>query len=932
MPQSTFTEKNLRRRFEADGPEKQSGIVPSGWQTDAPLGEGLDPAGATDGANAAQLSNAGSRDDRYELFQTTGHIISSGEPIFLKFDGYRKLDDTSKWGKVRAQLYYLDNDQRIELVSKTFNLYKSAPLQSDLTLEYDGSNPEAEGKPLGVSFRCESGGTVSAFVDHVRLVAAAIYTLTVKDGSGSGSYGEGLKVNIVADTIPDKRFVHWTTSDGGRFGDFSSASTTYTMLDNNTVLTAHYLSKYPLTVDGGSGSGSVENGQTVDLVADVMAGQTFIRWTTSDGGKLGDANSASTSYTMPDNVASVTANYVANSFILSNHSFEANGSAYQTDLVPHAWQSEQPAGGLVPKFASDGANAAYLNAASNVKGDNSTLGSDLFQTSGHILTAAENITLTFDTRRRRTNTGDSGRVRAQLYYLDNDQRIELASLLVDLPDDSFKYNQTLNYTVSDAQAVGKPLGVAFRSESFGETWVVVDHVKVFSDAINPSYALTVDNGSGGGNYAEGQGANIVAPTTLPGLRFANWTTSDGGSFRDANSVSTTYTMPAKTAVVTAHYISELGVSLQNASFEADGPEKQSGIVPSGWQTDAPLGEGLDPAGATDGANAAQLSNEGSSDNRYRIFQTTGQIISSGESIFLKFDGYRKLDETSSWGKIRAQLYYLDNGQRIELVSEKFNLYKSEPLQSGLTLEYHGSNPEAEGKPLGISFRCESGGTVSVFVDHVKMIVTNLKPRTLTVENGSGDTNTTQGTSNPISTDPAPQGYLFSHWMTDNGGSFGDAYSASTTYTMPGNDATVTALYRYNQENEDGDSLWDGWEIAHFGATNITDGSGDFDRDGVSDHAEFLSGSDPKDRSSYLRIIKSDYSVEDGQMTLRFTTNDDIATRRYRIYYSETLQAGSWKEHSMGSFLPDPGVYTEKTFDVSAGANSKFFKIGVSLEE
>jgi len=39
-----------------------------------------------------------------------------------------------------------------------------------------------------------------------------------------------------------------------------------------------------------------------------------------------------------------------------------------------------------------------------------------------------------------------------------------------------------------------------------------------------------------------------------------------------------------------------------------------------------------------------------------------------------------------------------------------------------------------------------------------------------------------------------EGYAFVNWTTDDGGTFGNANEAETTYTMPGNDATITANF------------------------------------------------------------------------------------------------------------------------------------------
>jgi len=68
------------------------------------------------------------------------------------------------------------------------------------------------------------------------------------------------------------------------------------------------------------------------------------------------------------------------------------------------------------------------------------------------------------------------------------------------------------------------------------------------------YALAVENGTGGGEYAEG--ATVIiranAPTEL-GQVFDTWTTSGGGSFADDQSESTNFIMPKEAVTVTASY-------------------------------------------------------------------------------------------------------------------------------------------------------------------------------------------------------------------------------------------------------------------------------------------------------------------------------------------------------------------------------------------
>jgi len=66
--------------------------------------------------------------------------------------------------------------------------------------------------------------------------------------------------------------------------------------------------------------------------------------------------------------------------------------------------------------------------------------------------------------------------------------------------------------------------------------------------------LTVENGTGGGDYAEGATVNISANAPdESGKVFDKWTTSGGGSFADVNAESTTFTMPSNAVTVTPTY-------------------------------------------------------------------------------------------------------------------------------------------------------------------------------------------------------------------------------------------------------------------------------------------------------------------------------------------------------------------------------------------
>ena len=103
--------------------------------------------------------------------------------------------------------------------------------------------------------------------------------------------------------------------------------------------------------------------------------------------------------------------------------------------------------------------------------------------------------------------------------------------------------------------------------------------------IPKTYTLTVDlnGGSGGttgGTYPAGEDVNINAGSRS-NYRFDGWTSSNGGSFADASSASTSFTMPAANTTITANwrYIGGGGSTTDyyRLTFETNGGSEISSI-------------------------------------------------------------------------------------------------------------------------------------------------------------------------------------------------------------------------------------------------------------------------------------------------------------------------------------------------------------------
>jgi hypothetical protein len=81
---------------------------------------------------------------------------------------------------------------------------------------------------------------------------------------------------------------------------------------------------------------------------------------------------------------------------------------------------------------------------------------------------------------------------------------------------------------------------------------------------------------------------------------------------------------------------------------------------------------------------------------------------------------------------------------------------------------------------------------------------------------------------------------------------------------------------------------DDWESAHnLDPSNPSDAAVDSDSDGLTNLQEYLSGTDPRDKTSVLRL---DGIAQSGKLTLRFTAQSG---KGYSILYSSTVTGLDW---------------------------------------
>ena len=124
--------------------------------------------------------------------------------------------------------------------------------------------------------------------------------------SGGGTFDEYASVTVTATPNSGYQFVNWT-ENGAAVS--TSASYTFTLTSDRTLVANFTAITYALTVNNGTGGGSYESGTVVNISANVApAGQEFDQWT-GDVSGVANVTAANTTYTVGNSNAVVTATY-----------------------------------------------------------------------------------------------------------------------------------------------------------------------------------------------------------------------------------------------------------------------------------------------------------------------------------------------------------------------------------------------------------------------------------------------------------------------------------------------------------------------------------------------------------------------------------------------------------------------------------------------
>jgi len=528
---------------------------------------------------------------------------------------YSSYNVTGAWNSPSVSYTAVDPNTNADLSALTCDLGAVSPTFKSNVTSYTGPNyPYNKNKAgitatvaeTGASLKINGEAATSGVLKYVPIAVGAndipvvvtskdssttkTYTLTITRQSG-GSYNltvvngskdpdtdtveAGDTVTITANT-PDtgKVFDKWTSEDGVTFANASSSTTTFTMPTEAVTVTATYKDTYSITVNSGSADKTTAAaGETVTITANTPdTGKVFDKWTSEDGVTFADASSATTTFTMPTEAVTVTATYKTDPDMdteLSDIKVRASkGGDWENPALTPAFDRETRSYSL--NLTSE-YKSIYFYLPVQVEGQTITAtvdGNALevntavngFQTAQHTLTKATTVFVFTITAKDGSTTGT--------YTVTVNRGSGTTHAVTVTGGTTTTPTATAGDTVTitaNEPAPGKVFdkwtttdGVAFANANSATTTFVMPAKAVtvtatYKDAPVTTYAVTVNSGTGGGDFAEGATVSITANAPATGKVFDKWTTSDGVVFANANSATTTFVMPAKAVTVTATY-------------------------------------------------------------------------------------------------------------------------------------------------------------------------------------------------------------------------------------------------------------------------------------------------------------------------------------------------------------------------------------------
>ena len=468
-------------------------------------------------------------------------------------------------------------------------LFTRAPdLDSYANTDANISLPQVSARHIAIDIDSGYAGNIVGLAEmQIYAVDPGVVTsgLTVNGGTGSGVFEVGSQQSIVAPQFFNNEvFLDWTgDTEGIDSLNLNSFDTTFIMQSGDSEITANYvpISTYTLTVNGGTiddGSGSsvsvldVIAGGTVTITAPAtLAGDPFSGWTSSAGGIFGSIVSEMTTFTMPAAVTNLTANYSSvgvgsGNEVIPFSELTVTASSTGGGSVANAFNSA----GMINDFHDSNWPNSWISGNNNDQAAGEWIKVDLNGVydltsleiwngnqpgvtfrgikQGDIYVATSDPGSTVPASENVAGSGWDLLIENQQFaispttsldaYFDSTGMISLIDPL------GLNRNEGVSYFAIHVDSTFAPASHSIKS-------VAISELRISHAAVTRS--LTVGSGAGDGLFAEGETAGIVAgPAPVSGEVFYAWS-GDVSYVADIYSASTTFTMPASAANVTATY-------------------------------------------------------------------------------------------------------------------------------------------------------------------------------------------------------------------------------------------------------------------------------------------------------------------------------------------------------------------------------------------
>ena len=362
-------------------------------------------------------------------------------------------------------------------------------------------------------------------------IPVATYTVTVTNGTAApaGPNAAGVEVTLTAAQAPaDKVFDKWVVN-GVTVADANSATTTFTMPAGDVTAEATYkdipVTNYTVTVTNGTAAPAGPNAAGVEVTltaAQAPAGKMFDKWVVN-GVTVADANSATTTFTMPAGNVTAQATYKDIPVTKYTVSFDSvGGSAVTAQTIEAGQKAVKPADPTKAGYDFKGwtLNGSAYDFNTAVNGDIT-----LVATWEQQQIQPTDYTVTFDSNGGSAVTAQTIEAGQKAAKPADPTKAGYDFKGWTLNGSAYDFNTAVNGNITliaawEAQQV-VPATYTVSFDANGGTGTMADVTGVSGEYTLPANGFTAPSGQqfkawnvGGSEYAAGAAINVAADTTV----------------------------------------------------------------------------------------------------------------------------------------------------------------------------------------------------------------------------------------------------------------------------------------------------------------------------------------------------------------------------------------------------------------------------------